>query len=169
MFWSTGAATISACGQYRYTLERKGITASERTATFVMLNPSTADARQDDATIRRCKAFTRVWGCGRLVVVNLFAFRATKPGDMKAAVDPVGPENDAAVFRAADEASYTGGKIVCAWGAHGKFKDRDKAVLAILERCEIEPVSLGENADGSPKHPLYLPGDAKPMAYRGRA
>lgn len=167
-FWSDGSAIISACGKYRYMLERKDITASDRIATFVMLNPSTADAHKDDATIRRCKGFARLWGCGRLVVVNLFAFRATKPGDMKAAADPVGPDNDKAIWRAASEAADTGGKIVCAWGAHGSFKDRDKAVLAILGRFLIEPVSLGENADGSPKHPLYLPSDAKPIGYRGR-
>jgi hypothetical protein len=167
-FWSDGSAIISSCGQYRYMLERKGLTASDRLATFVMLNPSTADAQQDDATIRRCKGFARSWGCGRLVVVNLFAFRATKPSDMKAAADPVGPDNDRAIYQAADEAANTGGKIVCAWGAHGSFKDRDKVVLAILGRFLIEPVSLGENGDGSPKHPLYLPSDAKPLAYRGR-
>ncbi|MES2137565.1 MAG: DUF1643 domain-containing protein [Pseudomonadota bacterium] len=55
---------------------------------FVMLNPSTADAVQDDPTIRRCIGFAKAWGKGGIVVINLFAFRATNPKDMLAAADP---------------------------------------------------------------------------------
>lgn len=133
-----------------------------------MLNPSTADASNDDPTIRRCKGFAQAWACGRLVVVNLFAFRATKPADMKRADDPVGPDNDAHIARAALEVSRSGGHLVCAWGAHGKIKDRGRKVLAdLLAQDGAAPCSLDLTADGMPRHPLYLRGDLLPVPYRG--
>ena len=162
-----GSAVISDCGGYRYRLTRwLGLQAP--IATFIMLNPSTADAEQDDPTIRRCIGFARAMGCGRLAVANLFAFRATQPADMRAARDPVGPENDMYIARLAREAAETGGNIICAWGAHGKFKDRDRAVLSMLASLPIEPMALGETADKQPRHPLYLRGDSVPAPYRGR-
>src|SRR5262249_54294569 len=85
-------AVISDCGKYRYVLTRQ-TGAEVRSATFVMLNPSTADATLDDPTIRKCIGFAKNWRCGRLVVLNLFAFRATDPEVMKAEADAVGPEN----------------------------------------------------------------------------
>ena len=48
----TGAA-ISPCGRYRYALWRKWSDMGPL-ATFLMLNPSTADASENDATIRKC-------------------------------------------------------------------------------------------------------------------
>lgn len=163
-----GSAVLSPCGLYRYCLSRR-VTASNRTATFIMLNPSTADADNDDPTIQRCIGFARAWGCGRLLVANIFAFRATKPTDMLAASDPIGPDNDRAILDAALEASLSGGPVICAWGAHGKYRDRDRDVLANLAAASIEPMSLGETAQNLPRHPLYLRGDCRPLPYAGRA
>lgn len=160
-----GSAVLSGCGIYRYEL-RRTITASDRVAAFIMLNPSTADAEQDDPTIRRCIGFARALGCGKLIVANLFAFRATKPGDMKRARDPVGPINDQYIFTSARKAMMSGGPIICAWGAHGSFRDRDMAVLAMLHREGMDAMSLGETAANMPRHPLYLRGDCKPLLYR---
>lgn len=164
---SRGSAILSPCGLYRYRLSRH-VTASDRAATFIMLNPSTADADNDDPTIRRCIGFVRAWGCGRLLVTNLFAFRATKPADMLASADPVGPDNDRAILDAALDAALSGGPVICAWGAHGKHKSRDLDVLAMLAVTQAEPMSLGETAENLPRHPLYLRGDCRPMPYRGR-
>src|SRR5438309_1547537 len=86
------SATISNCQQYRYRLSRCW-DESLPACMFIMLNPSTADAKVDDRTIKRCMAYARAWGYGKLYVGNLFAFRATKPKNMKAASDPVGPNN----------------------------------------------------------------------------
>jgi hypothetical protein len=58
---STSSAVISDCGRYRYLLTRQ-LDASPKVATFIMLNFSTADARQDDPTIRRCTGFAHRWG-----------------------------------------------------------------------------------------------------------
>lgn len=162
-----GTAVFSDCRRYRYRLTR-WLNINAPLCTFVMLNPSTATEEQDDPTIRRCIGFARHFGCGRLIVANIFAWRATKPEDMKAAADPIGPENDAHLERIARETAESGGKLICAWGAHGKFKDRDRAVMAMLATLPIEPMSLGETAAYFPRHPLYLRGDCKPLPYRGR-
>lgn len=83
------SAVLSDCKTYRYALWRQ-FGESERCAAFIMLNPSTADAETDDPTIRRCVDFAASWGCGRLLVLNLFAVRATSPKDMKAHTAPSG-------------------------------------------------------------------------------
>src|SRR5262245_35053012 len=126
-------AIISACGAYRYVLTRQ-VGPGTRTATFIMLNPSTADASDNDPTIRRCIGFSRLWGCGRLVVLNLFAFRATQPADLKKAAEPVGPEN-----RAWFEKSLSG-LVICGWGVHGAFKGQAQVVLGWLRELGIEPL-----------------------------
>jgi hypothetical protein len=162
-----GTAIFSACDRYRYRLTRH-LGTQAPLCTFIMLNPSTATAEEDDPTIRRCIGFARAMGCGRLVVANIFAWRATKPGDMKAAADPIGPENDAHIERLARKTAETGGKLICAWGTHGGFMDRDRAVMAMLETLPVELMSLGETDARFPRHPLYLRNDCRPMPYRGR-
>jgi hypothetical protein len=117
-------AVISACDRYRYVLRRQ-VGPGARIATFIMLNPSTADATQDDPTIRRCIGFARQWGCGQLVVLNLFAFRATDPVDLKRAADPVGPDNESWFRRILP----SDGPVVCGWGVHGSH--RNQALLYV--------------------------------------
>ena len=159
-------AVISDCGGYRYLLTRTWNDAAPA-VLFVMLNPSTADATVDDATIRRCVGFARAWGCGELRVLNLFAWRATDPRDLRLAADPVGPQNDHMLAAEAWKASQApGGITVCAWGAGGGFRDRDRAVLGILRHAR--PQCLRATADGLPSHPLYQPRGLRPVPYEGR-
>jgi hypothetical protein len=158
-------AVISSCGRYRYLLTRQ-VGPGPRTATFIMLNPSTADAANDDPTIRRCIGFARQWGCGRLAVLNLFAYRATIPVDMKGTEDPVGPENRD-WFNRTLLAPHEG-PVVCAWCVHGEHRSQDLAVLGWLADARVRPLSLGVTRDGHPKHPLYLPKTAELMHFVGR-
>lgn len=147
-------ALMSPCGFYRYVLTRSW-PGPATVVAFVGLNPSTADANVDDPTIRRCIAFAKAWGFGGLVMVNLFAFRATQPADMFAAADPVGPDNDLRLRQVSQSASIT----VEAWGAHGGFLGRDRAVRDLLVRRHY----LRLTKDGHPGHPLYLPGTLLPV------
>lgn len=150
---ATGAV-ISDCGLYRYRLWRRW--ADGPCCVFVMLNPSTADATKDDPTIRRCIGFAKREGCGSLEVVNLFAFRATSPDDMKRAVQPIGPDNDRHLLEATRTAD---GPVIAAWGAHGGYEGRDRSVRLLLR--EVSLLCLGKTKNGSPRHPLYAPSNAE--------
>ena len=162
-------ATISECGVFRYRLGRVWDDALPRVC-FVMVNPSTADASQDDPTIKRCIGFTRSWGTaeggpfGGFDVVNLFAFRSKDVADLKSARDPIGPLNDQAIT----EAAMFAGLVVCAWGAKAKipkrFADRPWQVTRnVLKGIPLR--CLGRTKCASPSHPLMLAGDLKPVPF----
>lgn len=153
-------AVYSPCEAYRYLLTRTWDPAGKR-ALFVMLNPSTATEVQNDATVERCERRARALGFGAFRVTNIFAFRATDPGVMRAAADPVGPGNDAAIRDSARWAD----RIVCAWGSHGAHLDRGRAVEALL-RATGQPLHhLGLTRDGQPKHPLYIGYAQQPVLW----
>jgi hypothetical protein len=158
-----GAAVISPDGRYRYLLTRR-VGPGRKTATFIMLNPSTANATVDDPTIRKCIGFSRRWRCGVLRVVNLFAFRATEPRVLKMAVDPVGPENLRWILRSVRSRGRM--TVVCAWGVHGEHRGQDTAVLRLFHGRAVRLVALGLTQDGHPRHPLYAPYSARPIRFR---
>ena len=149
-------AVLSACGTYRYRLGRRW----ERTGAalcFVMLNPSTADAKINDHTILKCIGFAERFGFGAIDVVNLFAYRATDPRQLRTAGYLVGPHNDGWIEIAARHARSNGGEVVCAWGANARGLARTREVLALLKRCDVRPMVLDRCSDGTPAHPLMLP------------
>ena len=154
---------MSDCRRYRYTLWRCW-DASLPVVAWVLLNPSTADGKSDDPTIRRLIGFSRGWGYGGLRVVNLFAWRATDPDELERAWDPVGEGNDAAIAGAVIGA----GLVVLGWGAHGgrAVRGRADAVLELLGGCS--PACLGWTAAGHPRHPLYLTKSAKCRPFAAR-
>lgn len=151
-------AVIDPTGMYRYSLTRIWNPDLQR-VLFIMLNPSTADNYLDDPTIRRCIGFSKSWGYGSLEVVNLFAFRATNPDELKKCVDPIGPDNDNYINRAADQAK----QIVMAWGTKGSLFQRDKEVMKVLSRYIT--LCIAVTKDGHPKHPLYIASDSQPVLF----
>ncbi len=154
-------------GHFRYHLHRRWDTALPVLA-FVMLNPSTADESMDDPTIRRCIGFAQTLGFGSVEVVNLFAYRATSPVDLKRAGWPVGPENDDWIKATAEHAVETGGAVCCAWGANAAKLRRPIDVFALLDAAGAEPMCLERTSSGAPSHPLYLPGAShlRPLSLR---
>jgi hypothetical protein len=147
---SGSGAVYSPRGQWRYLLWR---VESRRAAMLGMglLNPSTADHLRDDPTIRQCRLRARRAGAKGVLVWNLFAYRATKPADLKRADDPVGPDNNAAIALAVELTRRT----ILAWGVHGAHRGRDREVLTMIGNAPISV--LGLTACGRPRHPLYLP------------
>lgn len=153
-------AVYSDCEQYRYSLTRIWDPAGER-ALFIMLNPSTATEVQNDPTVERCERRSRALGFGAFRVLNIFAYRATDPRDMKRADDPVGPDNDAALL----DGLAWGDRVVCAWGTHGAHQGRGAAVEALLRRTGRELLHLGLSKAGHPKHPLYIGYAVQPQIW----
>jgi len=149
---------LSDCARYRYALWRRWVQGPA--VLFIGLNPSTADALQDDPTIRRCIRFAKAWGYRALYMANLFAFRATDPRDMKAVVDPVGPDNDGWLWQLAYDADL----VVAAWGAHGEHRDR---AAAVARRLAKRLHCLGRTTAGHPRHPLYVRRDARLEPWEG--
>lgn len=144
-------AVISDCGKYRYLLRRTWDHGKPR-ALFIMLNPSTADAEIDDATIRSCIRLSKGLGYGSFEVVNLFAFRATDPSELQQADDPIGPRNDEKIEAALLRCDLA----ICAWGAHQMAESRGRAVRSMIRTHRPAVFCLGKTKAGAPKHPLYI-------------
>jgi hypothetical protein len=153
-------AEYSDCERYRYTLTRVWDPKGAR-AMFVMLNPSTATEVQNDPTVERCERRARALGFGAFRVLNIFAWRATDPRDMRAAADPVGPDNDRAIVGSVPWAD----RIVCAWGTHGAHLGRGPQVERLLRAAGAELHHLGLSKEGHPKHPLYIGYAVQPVPW----
>lgn len=156
-------AVYSDCERYRYSLTRIWDPAG-RKALFVMLNPSTATEVQNDPTVERCERRARALGFGAFQVTNIFAWRDTDPRKMRAATDPVGPENDSAILDGAIWAD----QIVAAWGTHGAHLNRGPAVETLLRASGHDLYHLGLSKAGHPKHPLYISYNQSPEPWPTR-
>lgn len=146
-------AQISKCGLYRYSLTRTWDFYSDQ-ACIIMLNPSTADALVDDATIRALIRLLTHLDYGGFEVVNLFAWRATCPAVLKTVADPIGDMNDYAIFNSIKRCDIA----VCAWGAN-PFVVQSKRGIAVRDLIYCvgkSPWCFGTTKSGAPKHPLYL-------------
>ena len=175
------SADLSECGAYRFTLDRVW-DLHRPTMTFIMLNPSTADAREDDPTIRRSLRFAWREGAGAITVVNLSPLRATNPAALIDHVSPKGiSEQNIWYQREALKAAWTsGGKVVCAWGkfpgtkalsnrlsAVASFIGSDLVAEGRMPPAERPPMyCLGTCKDGrTPRHPLYVRADQPLEAF----
>lgn len=149
--------------QWRYCLWRMWdhIGPDEPPLVVIGLNPSTATESQDDPTIRRCIGFAKRWGCGGLMMLNLFAYRSTDPGVLKKLADPVGRFNSDAISYFCTPPRQK--VVLAAWGAHGRVWGRSRTVRHLLSEAGIVPVCLGVTASGEPTHPLYVPANREPV------
>jgi len=168
MSYISKSASLSECGMYRYTLERSWafldgstLVLGKGTCCFVMLNPSTADGTQDDPTIRRCINFARSWGYDKLVVRNLFPWRATDPRDLFNAETVIGGDRGNQELLNALDADL----VICAWGASVPFR-RDLEALEMFSRFPKRLHCLELTKHGKPRHPLYVRADRQPQVFR---
>lgn len=156
----TQPAVISEDSRYRYFLSRTLSPVGKRVA-FVGLNPSTADEKINDPTIRRCMDFAVRWGGCSLWMVNLFAYRATKPSVLQSVLDPIGEHADAWLDAVVSQADI----VVAAWGNHGQYMNRAASVLA-KHGHKLTALTLTKR--GMPGHPLYIKAETKPVALLPR-
>lgn len=144
------SATFSPCRKYRYVLTRIWDTEKPK-VMFVGLNPSTANEDTDDPTIRRVIGFAKTLGFGGLYMLNLFAYVTAYPAELLQCDDPVN-SND---YYLRHYHLHTE-KVIFCWG-NFDVGSRDKEVIAMFPKAYC----LGRNANGSPKHPLYLKQDTQ--------
>ena len=158
-------AVISDCGRYRYALSRKISHESEKTLCFICLNPSTADAKKDDPTVRRCMRFAQDWGYGGLYIVNLFAWRGTDNNVLlREPESKVGRYCDHYIDKYITACDMT----VAAWGAFvssRKLLWRAEEISARFDKLW----ALYIIKNGHPLHPLRARGDLDPVEFPGYA
>ncbi|UYO00272.1 MAG: DUF1643 domain-containing protein [Devosia sp.] len=159
-----GDAVMSQDGRYRQLMRRwLGDAFPDDYILFIGMNPSTADASVDDPTCAREWTFARREGFSAMVKCNVGDYRATDPKMLVApGVVAVSPDNLPAIRAAARGA---GRVVLC----HGKLnKALAPAGKELVEALRAENIALwcfGTNADGSPKHPLYMRADTPLRPY----
>ena len=150
------SAALSSCGCYRWNLSRK-FDNSKKKLIFIGLNPSTANADKNDATIRRILKFASVWDFGSIVVINLFARISESPKLLRKCKDPIGKLND---FELDKRISYWANHPTCklwlGWGVNGSFKNRDEVILKKIRLLGKRPFAIDVTKRGYPRHPLYV-------------
>ena len=152
----TSSGAIIA-GDHRFLLTREW-EGEAGAVTWLMLNPSTADANEDDPTIRKCVGFTRRLGFTRINVVNLYSFRSSSPKELKARGYPNDrARNDSAIRLAAHQCQV----LICAWGNNAPAR-RAAEVLRAIRASGRSPQALRLTKSGQPGHPLYIPYSARP-------
>ena len=155
-----GEAKFSDCMKYRYWLSREWLVGHD-IVTFVMLNPSTADASKSDPTVTRCIHYAEQWGFRKLFVLNIFAYRSPDPRDLYEGYnpDPVGPENKKYFSEILSETQ----KVICAWGTHGGYRDQQAKAYEWIKSSGLQPYAIKMTKDRFPAHPLYLKRDLIPF------
>lgn len=151
--YDTGAIFSKPQADYRYLLWRQ-LGPSRQTCLFVMLNPSVADAVRLDPTVTKCIHWVREWGFGRLEVVNIFAYIATDPYQIKQGYEwIVGPDNDQFIGEAIDRAD----RVIVAWGDYGTIMDRGQHVLDMMRQRKRSAYCFGvTKGNKQPRHPVRL-------------
>ncbi|MEB3208815.1 MAG: DUF1643 domain-containing protein [Synechococcus sp.] len=160
MLQPIGDVAFSPCGHYRWWLERRWAPQRPR-LLFIGLNPSRADGRRNDPTLRRLLGFADRWGFGALEVLNLFSRISPSPAVLRRTGDPVGARTDEWICNRL--AAQPGATLWLGWGNQGRWRGRDGQVLAMLHQLAAGPrrlAALGLTASGQPRHPLYRRGDA---------
>jgi len=152
------SASFSPCRNYRYELWRRwGAEPASDYVAFIGLNPSTADEANDDRTVSRCINFAKAWGFQAMVMLNLYAYRATDPEEMKVQSDPMGPLNLDTVVRVSRQAKLR----IAAWGTNAKELHAE----SLCDAIGLPIHCLRKTKRGFPGHPLYIPASTTPIRF----
>jgi hypothetical protein len=152
------SAEISPCGRYRTRLDRWW--GDGPRVGWFLCNPSTADAEEEDATLRKCIGFTARWGYNGLTVINPFDLRSTDPRALIIAQQPASPRNDGVALAVAGDVD----RLIVGWGCETILRSmelRGHDPARLLRRIrEVYPLltveCLGRSKTGNPYHPLML-------------
>jgi len=159
-----------------------------RDMVWIMLNPSLADERTDDATIRRCARYARREGCGSITVVNLFPVISTSPrfllttgAVLNGAAAPWWHDVNLRIILDAARgrqitlpdpavlAAQPRPLVMCGWGANGGNGRLAWAAVEAVRLLKADGITwhaLGYTANRQPSHPLRLRAGAPLLAAR---
>jgi len=143
--------------------QNSSLTGEKAELLFIGLNPSSANSKENDPTLRRLLTFAESWGFGKLYVINLFARIAKSPKILKSCDDPIGSINDDILEQ---NINYWLANDLCklwiGWGVNGKLMNRGHKVLKKLEnKYSKQPYTIGITKQGYPIHPIYVGRDKK--------
>ena len=165
------SAVISPCGLYRYRLDRDVPLEgpfNPSTVLFIGVNPSTANADEDDATIRKMVGFAKRWGYSHITVVNLFAYRATDVRQLGKVTDLMGP----LWFNHVRQALNSADLVVPCWGSRNKLpktlRGNPDSMMQLLINKAVRLAHLGLTERGDPRHPLRLGYDTPLRPFGGQ-
>ena len=148
--------------EYRYILGTRGA----NPLICIGVNPSTAAPDDLDNTLKSVERIARFNGYDSFIMFNVYAQRATRPGDMDAVRNEALHAENMAAFRYVLEASLPRRPSV--WAAWGAVIEQ----RPYLPRCVEDMIALGEefgaewytagarSKKGHPHHPLYLRQDS---------
>jgi len=151
-------AIFSAGRKYRYALWRVW-NPNKQLLLTIGLNPSKANESNDDPTITRLMTRAFRTGYGGLLMANLYAYVSTNPDNLLNHSNTIGELTDDYIKEMVELSATQ----LCGWGSFKPVAKRAAIVYSIL----TNPVCLGINADGNPKHPLYISYNM-PMLYYDR-
>ena len=146
-------AEFSIDKKERYSLNREW-DKSKNKILYIMLNPSLADDKNDDPTIRRLINFTKKFNYGGFLVGNIFTKITPNPKEIDKSKG-ISDKNFEKLLKLINKVD----QIVYAWG-HNIEEPQ------LLKELVLNPKCFGKNLNGSPKHPLYLPSKTKLINFR---
>ena len=147
-------ALFSNDKKHRYFLERVWNDSLE-TILFVLLNPSIADSKKDDPTIKKLISFSKKWGYGGFCVCNLYSYRTPSPKELYNNSNNKSKKNKEYLKNNILKSN----RVIYGWGA---TEFEPKWILDLVK----EPLCFGKNKNGTPKHPLYMNYKTKLIKYR---
>ena len=147
---------------YRYILGTRG----SRPLLCLGANPSTAAPGALDPTLKSVERIALGNGYDSFLMFNLYAQRATRPGDMERACNPVLHRENVAAFRWALGQSSGPPAVWAAWGTVIEARPYLVSCLTGLaeaaESAGARWFSAGARSrKGHPHHPLYLRKDSR--------
>jgi len=146
-------AEFSIDKKERYSLNREW-DKSKNKILYIMLNPSLADDKNDDPTIRRLINFTKKFNYGGFLVGNIFTTITPNPKELDKSKG-MSDKNFEELIKLINKVD----QIVYAWGSSIEEPQ-------LLKKLVLNPKCFGKNLNGTPKHPLYLPSQTKLINFR---
>lgn len=157
-------AGISSNKKYRWWLFRCWA-AEKPLVIWIMMNPSTADHTKNDPTIGKVIRYSKKWGYGAVLVLNIYAFRTSRPENLPRVMsEAVGKSNDWWIRTIFAFAARKKIPVVCAWGV--KHKERGAKVRVIADEAGLRLMCLELALNAEPKHPRFLSEDLRPRRMK---